>query len=421
VSAEAKDLAVVIIGAGQAGGRAAEALRQGGHAGPITVVGDEIHPPYERPALSKEFLADTSLERIAWIRPAAWYAENAITLVGGRKAVRIDRAAHAVELDDGRRLAYGALILATGTRPRLLPLEGADHSRALYLRTIEDSLKLYPWLKPDAHIVVIGAGFIGLEVAAAGRKAGAKVTVLEVGTLPMARGVPALVGGFYADLHREQGVDLRTGVTVQRIQDVEGKAGVVLGDSEVLVADAVVIGIGVLPNVELAEEAGLAVENGILVDAHGRTSDPAIYAAGDVTNHDNPLLGRRIRLESWQNAQNQAIAVARNILGAETAYAEVPWFWSDQFGLNLQIAGVPGPDDQVVQRGHLGQGPVAFFHLRAGRLVAAIGIDSGRDIRFAKEIIALGGVGVTAEQLADPGVALAQIHRALKQAAKAAQ
>ena len=413
------NIPVVIIGAGQAGGRAAEALRQGGHAGPITIVGDEVHPPYERPALSKEFLADADPAKIAWIRPGPWYAENGITLLSGRRATRIDRARKTVALDDGTSLTYGALILATGARPRLLPLDGADHPSVTYLRTIDDSRKLFPSLGPGGRIVVIGAGFIGLEVAAAAHARGAEVTVLEIGERPMARGVPALVGAFYADLHRAKGIDLRFGTSVRRISDADGQAVVELGSGETIGADAVVVGIGVIPNDGLAAEAGLAVDNGIVVDAYGRTSDPAIYAAGDATNHLNPRLGRLVRLESWQNAQNQAIAVARNILGAETEYAEVPWFWSDQFGVNLQIAGIPETGDEVIRRGTLGAGPALFFHVRDGKLAAAIGIDSARDIRFAKEIIALGGK-VTPAELADPSIGLANIHRALKQAAREA-
>ena len=413
------NIPVVIIGAGQAGGRAAEALRQGGHAGPITIVGDEVHPPYERPALSKEFLADADLAKIAWIRPGPWYAENDITLVTGRRATRIDRARKTVALDDGTSLTYGALVLATGARPRLLLLDGADHPRVTYLRTIDDSRKLLPRLGPGGRITVIGAGFIGLEVAAAAHARGAEVTVLEIGEQPMARGVPALVGAFYADLHRAKGIDLRFGASIGRISDADGQAVVELGSGETIRADAVVVGIGVIPNDGLAAEAGLEVDNGIVVDAYGRTSDPVIYAAGDVTNHLNPRLGRRVRLESWQNAQNQAIAVARNILGAETEYAEVPWFWSDQFGVNLQIAGIPEAGDEVIRRGMLGEGPALFFHVRDGKLAAAIGIDSARDIRFAKEIIALGGK-VTPAELADPSIGLANIHRALKQAAREA-
>jgi NADPH-dependent 2,4-dienoyl-CoA reductase/sulfur reductase-like enzyme len=412
------DAAVVIIGSGQAGGRTAEALRLGGHAGPITMIGDESHPPYERPALSKGFLKDASLEQIAWVRPAAWYTQSGITLLRGRKAVRIDRAEGAVELDDRSRIAYQTLVLTTGTRARPLVLEGADHPRLSYLRTIEDSQRLERSLGAGAHIVVIGAGFIGMEVAAAARLRGCAVTVLELADVPMARGIPPLLGGVYADLHRAHGVDVRTSTSVRRITDENGRARVHTESGEFL-ADAVVVGIGVVPNVDLAQVAGLEIENGLVVDEYGRTTDSRIYAAGDVTSHFNPLLGRRVRLESWQNAQNQAIAVARNILGAAKPYAEVPWFWSDQFDWNLQIAGIPQAGDEVVQRGVLDRGPVVFFHLRDGKLAAAIGINSARDVRFGKEIIAVGGA-VRAAELADASVSLASICGALKRAAKAA-
>jgi len=413
------DAAVVIIGSGQAGGRAAEALRLGGHAGPITMIGDESHPPYERPALSKGFLNDASLEQIAWVRPSAWYTQSGITLLRGRKALRIDRVHGAVELDDRSRIAYQCLILTTGTRARPLVLEGSDHPRLSYLRTIEDSQRLQRCLGEGAHIVVIGAGFIGMEVAAAARSRGCAVTVLELADVPMARGVPPLLGAFYADLHRQRGVDLRTSTSVRRITDENGRALVHTDNGKAFLADAVVVGIGVVPNVDLALTAGLEIENGLVVDEYGRTRDSRIYAAGDVTSHFNPLLGRRVRLESWQNAQNQAIAVARNILGAAKPYAEVPWFWSDQFDLNLQIAGISQAGDEVVQRGILGHGPVVFFHLRDGKLAAAIGINSARDVRFGKEIIAMGGAPSTGE-LADASISLAGICGALKRAAKAA-
>ncbi|MEA3106560.1 MAG: 3-phenylpropionate/trans-cinnamate dioxygenase ferredoxin reductase component [Gammaproteobacteria bacterium] len=413
------DAAVVIVGSGQAGGRAAEALRLGGHAGPITMIGDESHPPYERPALSKGFLNDASLEQIAWVRPSAWYTQSGITLLRGRKAACIDPAHGAVELDDRSSIAYQTLILTTGTRARPLVLEGSDHPKLSYLRTIEDSQRLQRSLLPGAHIVVIGAGFIGMEVAAAALSRGCAVTVLELADLPMARGIPPLLGSFYADLHRERGADLRTSTRVRRITDANGRALVHTDNGDEFLADAVVVGIGVIPNVDLAQDAGLDIENGIVVDEYGRTSDSRIYAAGDVTSHFNPLLGHRVRLESWQNAQNQAIAVARNILGAAKPYAEVPWFWSDQFDLNLQIAGIPQAGDEVVQRGILGRGPVVFFHLRDGKLAAAIGINSARDVRFGKEIIAVGG-NASAAELADASISLAGICGALKRAAKAA-
>jgi NADPH-dependent 2,4-dienoyl-CoA reductase/sulfur reductase-like enzyme len=322
-------------------------------------------------------------------------------------------------LDDGTRIAYQYLILTTGARPRPLVVEGADHPLVSYLRTIDDGQHLQRRLTPGAHIVVIGAGFIGMEVAATARLRGCAVTVLELADLPMARGVPPLLGAFYADLHRQRGVALRTSTRIRRITDDNGRALVHLDRGEVQPADALVVGIGVIPNIELAQAAGLEIDNGIVVDEYGRTADPQVCAAGDVSSHFNPLFGRRIRLESWQNAQNQAIAVARNILGAARPYAEVPWFWSEQFELNLQIAGVAQLDDDIVQRGSLGDGPVVFFHLREGKLTAAIGIDRARDVRFGKQIIAMGGQ-VTAAELADPSISLAAICNALKSSARAA-
>lgn len=275
---------VVIIGAGQAGGRAAEALRLGGHTGPITIVGDEVHPPYERPSLSKEFLHEPDLAKIAWVRPHDWYEESKVALLAGKRATRIDRQAKQVLLDGGTTLPYRVVVIATGTRPRPLPVEGADHPAVQYLRTIDDSQKLQKLIRPGDHIVVVGAGFIGLEVAAAARKLGAEVSVLELGPLPMAHAVPPKVGEFYAQFHRSKGVDLRLGTSLKRIVDQGGKAAVELADGSLLPAEAIVVGIGVVPNVEIAAKPDLKTENGTVVDEYGRTGDPEIYAAGDVTS-----------------------------------------------------------------------------------------------------------------------------------------
>ena len=412
--------AVVIIGSGQSGGRAAEALRQGGHTGRITLIGDELHAPYERPALSKEFLSSAAAEKLAWVRPHDWYSQAAITRLHGRRAVRIDKARNVVELDEGAPIEYQALILTTGARPRQLTVEGAGHPLVSYLRTIEDSQRLQRCLSPGARVVVIGAGFIGLEVAATAVSRGCAVTVLELAELPMARVVPQQVGAFYADFHRRKGVDLRVGTAVSRITDERGRALVHTDGGDPILADAVVVGIGVIPNVELAQAAGLEIDNGIVVDEFGRTGNPLIYAAGDVTSHFNSLLGRRVRLESWQNAQNQAIAVARNILGAAAPYAEVPWFWSDQYELNLQIAGIAQAGDAIIRRSAAGGGaPVLCFHLREGRLAAVIGINCARDVRFGKEIIAMGG-SPSAAELGDPSVSLASLYAAARRSAKAA-
>jgi NADPH-dependent 2,4-dienoyl-CoA reductase/sulfur reductase-like enzyme len=410
---------VVIVGSGQAGGRAAEALRQGGHTGRITLIGDEPHAPYERPALSKEFLSTAAADRLAWVRPSAWYAQAGITLLPGRKAVAIDESCAVVELDDTSLIEYESLILTTGARPRPLAVTGADHPVVSYLRTINDSERLQRRLSPGASIVVIGAGFIGMEVAATAVSRGCTVTVLELANLPMGRAVAPQLGAFYADFHRNKGVDLRLATGVLRITDEKGRALVHTDHGDAILADAVVVGIGVIPNVDLAQVAGLEVDNGIVVDEYGRTRNSQIYAAGDVTSHFNSLLGRHVRLESWQNAQNQAIAVARNILGAGRPYAEVPWFWSDQYELNLQMAGIAHSGDEIVLRGVPGRAPLLCFHLREGRLVAVSGINSARDVRFGKEIIAMGGTPAGSD-LADPAVSLASLYAAAKRSAKAA-
>ncbi len=404
---------VVVVGAGQAGGRAIEALRGQGFAGAITLVGAEKHLPYERPSLSKEMLLDLGQERIVWVRPAAWYDEHKVERRLGVAVTAIDRAARTVALADGSSLSYGALILATGTTPRQLPILHHSHPRVLTIRTIEDSQALRPCLVDGAHLVIIGAGFIGLEVAAAARAHGCAVTVLEAAPRAMARGVPERISELYAKLHRERGVDLRFHAGVIAI---EGERPIVhLRSGERLQADAVVVGIGVIPNDELASAAGLAVDNGILVDAQGRSNDPAIYAAGDVAHHHNPLLGHSLRLESWQNAQNQAIAVAKTILGQDHVYAEVPWFWSDQYGINMQITGLTDPQATVVERGDLDGYAGVLFELVDGRVVCAVGLNAARDLRVAKQIIGT-KLPVDSAALGNPAVKLTDIYKSLKSA-----
>lgn len=410
---------IVIVGAGQAGGRAAEALRSTGHTGSITLAGEEAHPPYERPALSKDLLRDGSPDRIAWVRPAAWYEANGVTLLRNRKVVAIDRSHCSIALDDGSQAEYETLILTTGARARPLAVAGADHPLVSCLRTIEDSRRLQRQLLPGTHVVVIGAGFIGLEVAAAARSRGCAVTVLEVAELPLTRCMPPFLGRHYAELHRSHGVVVRTGTRVLGITDENDRARVLTASGEVPPADVVVLGLGIIPNVELARAAGLEVDDGIVVDEFGRTSDPRVYAAGDVSRHFNPLLGRRLRLESWQNAQNQAIAVAHNVLGAARPYAQVPWFWSDQFDVNLQMSGLPEPGDEVIRRGRPGDGAALFLHVRQHRLAAAIGLNCARELRIAQQIITLGGA-VSGASLADESIGMTRILADLKRSPRAA-
>ena len=379
---------IVIVGAGHAGGVAAATLRQAGFAGAITLIGSEPYPPHERPPLSKELLAGAIPVEKTYLRPLAFYADNRIAFRPSETAAAIDRTAQRVTLANGDALSYDALLLTMGARARRLSLPGADHPRVLYLRDIADSLALREHLQPGVHAAVIGAGFIGLEAAAAARKRGAAVTVLEVQREALQRVCPPEIGRFMADLHRRNGVELRTGVGITAIADADNALAVRAADGTTVVADIVLAGIGAQPNVELAQAAGIAVDNGILTDEFGHTSDPHIFAAGDVTRHFNPLLGRKIRLEAWQNAQNQAIAVAKIMAGGNQPYAEVPWFWTDQYDVNLQIAGAPERWGELVWRGGPGDKTFTAFAMEGGKPIAAITMNNGRDMRAARELIA---------------------------------
>jgi NADPH-dependent 2,4-dienoyl-CoA reductase/sulfur reductase-like enzyme len=393
---------IVVIGAGQAGGRAVEALRAHGFTGRLDLVGAEIHLPYERPPLSKELLGDSGAT-FDLMHDDAWFAERDIALHLGATATAIDREARRVRVGDSQTMAYDKLLLTTGGSVRRLDIPGAGLDGVHYLRTIEESRAIAGMLASGARLIVVGGGFIGLEIAASARQRGCAVTVLEVADQLMGRALPADIGAVYADLHRENGVDLRLGTGIERIEGAEKVERVITGDGDTLDADGVVIGVGIVPNTSLAEEAGLAVENGIVVDEYCRTDDPAIYAAGDVTQHLNPLLGRRVRLESWQNAQNQAIAAARNMCGQDTAFAEVPWFWSDQFDVNLQMCGTPEGWDETVTRGDLAARDGLLFQLSGGKLVGAISLNRPRDMRFVKRLMTV-GKNPTMDELADESV-----------------
>ncbi len=395
----------VVIGAGQAGGRAAEAMRAAGFAGRIVVVGAENHVPYERPPLSKRVLTGEDGPETTHLHDAAFYRENAIELRLGTRATAIDCAAKRVDLSDGDALAYDKLLIATGAAVRRLAVPGSELEGIHYLRTIEDSLAIRARLGADAGVVIVGGGYIGLEVAAAARSRGCRVTVLEMEDVPMSRVVAPEIGRFFADVHRERGVDVRTGVTVGGFEGSGRVERVVCRDGTVFLADVVAAGIGIIPDTALAEAAGLAVDDGIVVDAYGQTSDTSVFAAGDVANHPTPPAGRRVRLESWQNAQNQAIAVARAMCGTRAPYAEVPWVWSDQYDLNLQMVGVPERWDRLVFRGEVAQRAFSVFYLNEGAVVAANAVNAPRDVRYARKMIEEGS-RVEPAALADRDVPL---------------
>ncbi|HUB97049.1 MAG TPA: FAD-dependent oxidoreductase [Stellaceae bacterium] len=397
--------AIVIVGAGHAGGCAASALRAAGHKGPVTLLGIEPHPPYERPPLSKELLQGAVPTEKTYLRPAAWYAEHEVDLRLGAEAVEIDRAAGRVRLADGESVAYDSLLLTTGARPRLLRIPGGEGPRVFYLRDIADSLRLRERLVPDVRFAVIGAGFIGLEVAATAKKRGAAVTVLELAPQVLARVTPPEIADYVGDLHRRNGVVLRTGVAVTAIEESGDHLVIVLKDGERIEADYAAVGIGAVPNIELAQAAGILCEDGVQVDQFGHSSDDRIFAAGDVTRHFNPLVGRYIRLEAWQNAQNQGIAVAKVMAGGTQPFAEVPWFWTDQFDMNLQMAGAPERWDELVFRGEPAERSFTAFHLAGDKVVAVTTVNAIRDMRFGRMLIERGRV-VDRALLADKSVKL---------------
>jgi 3-phenylpropionate/trans-cinnamate dioxygenase ferredoxin reductase subunit len=379
------------------------------------VIGRERHPPYERPPVSKALLAGTAEAATAYLHPAERYAELGIELRLGLTVEAIDRRAQRLHLEGGGQLAYDTLIVATGARARRLAVPGANGAHLVYLRDIDDALALKARLGAGIRLAVIGAGFIGLEVAAVARGLGCAVTVLEAGPYALGRVVPREIGDDVAALHRDRGVDLRFDTTVAAVEAHGAGIRITTTAGERIDADVAVVGIGAIPNTELCAEAGLAVDDGVLVDAFGRTSDPAIFAAGDVTRHYNPLLGRHLRLESWANAQNQAIAVARVVAGHEQPYAEVPWFWTDQYEANLQIAGAPAPGEvaELVWRGRPEDGRYTLFQLDCGgRVVGGATMNNARDMRFVKQLIANNQRPVDRAALADPAVKLMEVCRA---------
>jgi 3-phenylpropionate/trans-cinnamate dioxygenase ferredoxin reductase subunit len=399
---------VVIVGAGQAGAQTAISLRQLGYDGRITLLGDELFPPYQRPPLSKKLMTgEMDLER-TYIRSEAYYAKSGVDLVLGARASAIDRERRAVLCEDGRVLDYDRCVLCTGTRARRLDLPGSDLPGVFYLRTLDDSERIKAAVANGARALIIGGGYIGLEIAASLSKWRCEVTVLEALERVLNRVVALPVSDFFAAEHARHGVAIVTRAAVASLEGAGKVERVHCADGRIFAADIVVIGVGAVPNDDLARAAGLAVENGIVVDDLGRTSDPAIFAAGDVTNHPNALFDRRLRLESVHNAMAQAKAVASAIAGQPAPYAEVPWFWSDQYDLKLQIAGVSGPDAEFLVRGDPASRAFSCLHLRDGRLIAINAVNRGADFLAAKTLIR-DAVPIDRARAADLDVKLADL------------
>jgi 3-phenylpropionate/trans-cinnamate dioxygenase ferredoxin reductase subunit len=332
-----ENTAFVIVGASLAGAKAAQALREEGFDDPVVLLGEESERPYERPPLSKDYLLGKAEKEKIYVHPPQWYAEHDVDLRLGTAASGIDPVGHEVTLTDDSRLGYAKLLLlTTGSSPRRLPVPGADLDGVLYLRRLADSDRIKETFESASRIAVIGAGWIGLETAAAARAAGVEVTVLEAAELPLLQVLGREVSQIFADLHTGHGVDLRCGVQVTEITDSDGHAsGVKLADGSHIEADAVIVGIGITPNFRLAAAAGLDVDNGIRVDAQLHSSHPDIYAAGDVANAFHPLLGKHIRVEHWANALHQPQAAAKAMLGQDVAYDRVPYFFTDQYDLGV--------------------------------------------------------------------------------------
>jgi len=403
--------AYVIVGASLAGAKAAETLRQEGFDGPLVLIGDETELPYERPPLSKDYLLGKAEREMIYVHPQSWYAEHGVDLRLGVPVAGIDPAAHEVTLADESRVGYAKLLLATGSSPRRLPVPGSDSGGVLYLRRVADSDRIKLTYQTASRVVVIGAGWIGLETAAAARSAGVEVTVLEAGELPLLRVLGREVAQVFADLHRDHGVDLRFGVQVAEITESGGRAdGVQLADGSRFDADAVIVGVGITPNIQLAEAAGLEVGNGVVVDARLRSSDPDVYAAGDVANAYHPGLGRHIRVEHWANALNQPQTAARTMLGQDVVYDRVPYFYTDQYDLGMEYAGYvePGGYDQVVFRGDLERREFIAFWLARGRVLAGMNVNIW-DVNDAIQAVVRNGRTADADRLANPEIPLEQV------------
>jgi len=379
--------AYVIVGASLAGATAAVTLRQEGADGTITLIGAEKKPPYERPPLSKAYLRGETPFENALVRPPAFYAEEGIETIFGCRALRIDASGRVVELDDGRRVPFDRLLIATGGRNRRFSVAGADLDGIYSLRTVQDADRIRMETTAGRRVVVVGMGFIGSEVAASLRQKDLDVVAIEPSKTPLARVLGEDVGQCLADLHRAHGVRTVFEDTVVAFEGTSRVERVVTKGGRRLDCDFVVVGIGIDPVVDVLDGSGIHVDNGVLVDEYCQTNVSGIYAAGDVANHYHPLFKRRIRVEHWQNAIKQGTAAARNMLGRHVAYDEVHWFWSDQYDANLQYAGFHSAWEQLVVRGRLGSDGFLACYVNEGRIDAAVALNRAKDLRRVMPLI----------------------------------
>lgn len=398
---------MLIVGAGAAGCAAAFSLREQGWGGPLVLIGDEAMVPYERPPLSKVNLIEEGEPAPKLLVTEERLEELGVEYFPGREVVAIERATHTVRLSDGAQLAYERLLLATGARPRNLSIPVARESPMATLRTYADSMRIRQMIGPGSDVVIVGGGFIGLEVAASAVSRGASVRVIEAGSQILQRAVPAAMAELIKAKHERSGVVIETETIIERIDAIENRSKVLLADGRALLADLVVVGIGAVPNIGLARAAGLEIDNGIALDELLTTSDPDIFGAGDCCSFPHRLYNKRIRLEAWRNAQQQGVAAAANMLGAKCPYDKIPWFWSDQYDQTLQVVGLHREGDIAVAR-DLGRDGLLIFYLAAdGRVVAACGFGSlpaiAKNIRFTELLISR-GLTPKIEALANPAV-----------------
>ena len=401
---------IVVLGGGQAAAQAIQSLRMGGYEGELTLVGAEAALPYQRPPLSKAYMKGEFAEERLYFKPAAWYEDNKVDLVLSTRAIAINRADRTVEIEHGGKLGYDALIIATGSRPRDLPIEGADLEHVYALRDLADVERIRPQMVAGRSIVIVGAGYIGLEAAAVAQQMGLKATVLEMAPRVLARVTSPVMSAFYETEHRQQGVDIRTETSLSRLEGTDDGAvsKAVLNDGTVLDADIVLVGIGILPNEELARDAGISCNNGILVDRDARTSDPRVFAAGDCASRPLVHFGRSGRLESVHNAIEQGKLAAAAILGKPRPAEDCPWFWSDQYDLKLQIAGLSQGYDEIVVRGNPEDRKFAAFYLKNSTLIAVDAINSPPEFLASKKLI-MSGAKISADILADTSISMKEI------------
>ena len=379
---------LVIVGGGQSAAQCVLTLKRNDFKNKITLISEEKHIPYQRPPLSKEYLSDeVTLERV-YMKSKEFYDQNNVEIISSTKVISIDRNKKSLTLSNTENLQYENLVLATGSRVRKLEVEGSHLSNINYLRTIEEADQLKKYFKLGKKLVVIGAGYIGLEVAAAAIKKGLGVTVIEMDDRVMKRTVDPIISKYFDSLHRSKGAEIILNAALERFEGRKEVEKVICSNGKILEADGVVVGVGIIPNQEIAKSAGLKCNNGIVVDKFGRTEDPFIFACGDCTNHPNPSLNKNLRLESVHNALEQAKTVAFSLIGKPEKYDQIPWFWSDQYEEKLQIVGLSGDHDEIVTRGSMAEGNFMLFFLKKGELIAINSVNNPKEFLISKKLVA---------------------------------